>query len=221
MRPRILTLRLIVVAFAIGVVLTVASVPVAAVSCELGWPSEPTPTHPEMFRAQDHFVVVTRYEHPLADYWTSASYAGERAAVAENYAILDGARRVIADPRPGSARPRLDGQYIHRSWCGLGWPLRSAYMVQDADSTMPAGQWVGVWRAKFGGSGYTIPLLPHWPGLLGSAFFYSMLVLASVVLLRWLCLHRRTKRNQCLACGYESVEGVETCPECGLAAARR
>jgi predicted amidophosphoribosyltransferase len=47
--------------------------------------------------------------------------------------------------------------------------------------------------------------------------FYTLLVLAPVVLWRWLRLRRRAKRKLCLGCGYELGAGVGVCPECGLA----
>ncbi|MEQ9096519.1 MAG: hypothetical protein RIE32_09675 [Phycisphaerales bacterium] len=76
-----------------------------------------------------------------------------------------------------------------------------------------------MWRFSALGRRWIVPLLPIWPGLLGNAIFYALFVLMPVVLWRGPKLRRRARRGLCLACGYELGEGVDACPECGLARA--
>ena len=64
-----------------------------------------------------------------------------------------------------------------------------------------------------------LPLIPIWPGLLGSTLFYSLLWLPVVFVAGGLGVVRRRFRrakNRCTQCGY-SLHKLEadTCPECG------
>jgi hypothetical protein len=124
---------------------------------------------------------------------------------------------VEADPRPAFARPVMDGTVRTSTHYLAGWPWRSAWGTTTTYPLPPGSPFKGLWRPTAFGRDWRVPYLPLWWGLLANVMFYTLLVLAPVVLWRWLRLRRRAKRKLCLGCGYELGAGVGVCPECGLA----
>ncbi|NRA59017.1 MAG: hypothetical protein HRU13_12970 [Phycisphaerales bacterium] len=120
------------------------------------------------------------------------------------------------DPRPRAIRwPPSIGRRETR-YVKAGWPLRSASRGHIwAEAPVDREAW-GVSDAEVFGYRFSLSTRPVWPGLLGNALFYTLLVLTPVVLRRWRTLRRRARRGLCLACAYELGEGIGACPECGL-----
>lgn len=216
-RPRILTGRLIVVAVVLGVVLAVVSVPVGAVVGAFPQMSAVMHQRAGHFYRDGQIVVFERRWSPVSERWSS--YSAPRSIDTQVLSRFDPARvpLVARDPRPAIARTDMDGTVRSLVHYRAGWPWRSAGGVTTTFPLPPGGPFEGVWRPSALGRDWTVPYLPYWPGLLANITFYTLLVLASVVLWRWLRLRRRARRNLCLACGYELGAGVGVCPECGLA----
>ncbi len=215
--PRVITWRLVVVSLVVGVVLAVGSVPGTLIADYLIGPPPPMSRSPEplifdgeMYRVHDRrtptstFMFVVMEDYGLAD-----------AEIAQ--LIEDGVRVGEADPRPRGIRALMDTHGGTAFRLSRGWPLRSAYCLDWFASKDNQSLTRGAWNLSMSGRDWKIPFLPLWPGLLGNAMLYTLVVLVSRVLLRWYTLRRRARRGLCQACAYELGEGVTACPECGLA----
>ncbi|HLO40300.1 MAG TPA: hypothetical protein VK176_04695 [Phycisphaerales bacterium] len=65
-----------------------------------------------------------------------------------------------------------------------------------------------------------VPVLPIWPGFIANTLIYAAawwLVIGLVPLLRILTKSQRSRRRQCIACGYDrcALAPDAPCPECG------
>ncbi len=218
-RPRVMTWRLVIVSLVVGVVLAVASVPVAAVIVAHTRSRIRVYDLVERFERDGHMVYVRHYNYTLglAAWWSSGSEPISDTPVLAAQFNLPGMRRVEHDSRPRDVRTVFDGKFRTAESYRAGFPFHSAKALGRAshDENFSAG----MWRTTVRGERCSIPYLPHWPGLLGNVLFYTLLVLVPLVLLRWRKLRRRARRGLCVACGYELGEGVGACPECGLARA--
>jgi hypothetical protein len=65
-----------------------------------------------------------------------------------------------------------------------------------------------------------MPWRPIWSGLSANTLVYAAMLLApwmGLRLARSARRHHRTKRGRCAGCGYQLDDGMERCPECGMA----
>ncbi|MEQ9096520.1 MAG: hypothetical protein RIE32_09680 [Phycisphaerales bacterium] len=218
-RPRVLTWRLVIVSLVVGVVLAVVSVPVGAVAGRVhqawqsGWP--PPDWQGEIDR-RDHVVFIARYE------WIGWTMTGsELVPTPLNPAWEDSRSRWIEpreDPRPPFARTGLAGREGSVYHFSAGWPTAAAAgreVIEPATGLRRERLALITVRGQF----VRLPLRPIWLGLGANALFFALLVLVLTCLLRARRIRRRAGRGLCLACGYELGEGVDACPECGLARA--
>lgn len=222
-RPRIVTVRLAVVALVLGALLAVVGVPVAAVAMQHQgrsgpWAGLASPVFgvAEHFHRQGHMVVWARRDFATGTVWEASSGPEEAGWLLAMALATPNAQSVDRDARPPALQTPLDGdEHLVEWWC-VGWPLEAATGVER---WQPGGiaRASALWKPVAVGQAWVVPLRPRWLGLLGNTLFYALLVLTPVVLVRWWRVRRRTKRNQCIACGYELGAGVTVCPECGLA----
>ena len=210
---------MVAAALLVGVVLAVVSVPVVALVFHLGWLSGGSSNETvARYGADGHVVIVTREARSLGTVWFAGS-GPEGSPLVVAMASNDTGRaatRVDADPRPRPMRVPFDGAEHRVSSLRLGWPFESAYGLRAGSSATQARRVVGLAELDLLSNTWLTPYLPYWPGLLGNVFFYAMLALAPMLLLRWRRTRRRIRRGSCIACGYELGGGVTVCPECGL-----
>lgn len=219
-----ITARLVVVSLVVGVVLAVVSWPASVMIAARGPATTSQLKVVEFFVHEETKAYYTRQIQATRTLWLGFEYdAGfnpptvRRGLSPEAFAQAMGASLVPSSPLPGRTRAALGGLTDTVEYYEVGWPWRVAWGVhgnlyQPAKSTD-----VGLWRIVALGDVWLVPYLPRWPGLLGNTLFYAALVLMPLALLRWHKLRRRATRGLCVACGYESGEGVRVCPECGLA----
>ncbi|UYV11810.1 MAG: hypothetical protein NCW75_10930 [Phycisphaera sp.] len=220
-RPRILSIRLIAVALVLGVVLAVASVPVAAVAARLpraigingAWDKG------ARFYDETSGVRYQRQDGPLATIWEAKRRAPFGNYQLRAYASRPAMQQVTADPRPRYAQLELVGGEGEAAVYAVGWPMRTAYAT-TTDGSHPANRGTPLWEPRAFGETWPVPYGVWWPGLVMNSAFYAALTLGMMVLLRWMRLCWRMMRGRCVACGYELGAGIHTCPECGLAAER-
>ncbi len=218
-RPRVISVRLVVVSLVVGVVLAVVSVVVS--DAMLG----PVPA------TLRDWTSVGRYEEGgrTAYAFRSGSGPGVRwwlwgaADDGELEPIVPALRAITTevhkDPRPRSARWLLEDGEREVNLVQAGWPLRCASRGEMWVAGVGTTERWGKLDARLFGRELSLSTRPIWPGLLGNTLFYALLVLTPFALLRWRRLRRRARRGLCVACGYELGEGIGACPECGLARA--
>ncbi|UYV11229.1 MAG: hypothetical protein NCW75_07920 [Phycisphaera sp.] len=215
--PRMLTVRLVVVALMVGVVLAVGSAVVASVV----WHSSPlavrSPDFSAVFLCDGQAIIMQRHDYVGVNTWSTATTPRLDDETLRYFVEMGSARAVDAAPRPRDIRTPLDGRRGSTISYRFGWPMRAAHHNGRNASGSHASQWKGGYSVTAFGRDWTIPTLPLWPGLLGNTLFYALLVLTPLALLRWRKLRRRVKCGLCAACGYELGEGIGACPECGLA----
>ncbi|MEO1278512.1 MAG: hypothetical protein AAFV77_06125 [Planctomycetota bacterium] len=225
-RPRVCTLRLVLVSLVFGVVLAVGSLPASIAFDRVGWPSTGGARHEQYVLYGGWLIGIEQTRIGIGSTW---SHSRSDASLVHNGfapANVRSAKRVTVDPRPYYAQAWLDTHGGFVISYRTGWPFDAAYgcikqaTQQEPTMYLPSPQSVeGLWDASVGGRRVMVPYLPYWPGLLGNTLFYALVVLALLGLLRRYKLRRRARRGLCLACAYELGEGVEACPECGLARA--
>ncbi|MFI4915037.1 MAG: hypothetical protein ACIAS6_00845 [Phycisphaerales bacterium JB060] len=225
-RPRVITWRLVLVSLVVGVVLAVVSVGVGAALA--GRPWMPTPrqtsatyfTDEQQIRAESHRALGFSMRN-----WNVL----ELGVVRDRQAYMAAFPNVVQeDPRPPHVAAILEAEGGGVLDFRAGWPLLASrghlhVVVRGVQPGTPppsaSGGPPGLWMFQLFGEDWVVPYLPLWPGLLGNTLFYTLLVLTPIIFWRWQKLRRRTKRGLCVACGYELGEGVDACPECGLARA--
>ena len=216
-RPRVITRRLLIVSLVIGVVLAVGSVPV-------GVALDRVPLITSVGNTTSKSVL---YGELLIDMWSDSaptldkrrlSQSGGWAEPARSHMLEIGAAVDIDhDPRPGRARAWLQRHGDQVFVFAIGWPFRAAEGQLQTSTGGIRTREIGLLHFRAFGGYWTLPYLPLWPGLLGNTLFYAILIFAPIAVLRRRTLRRRARRGLCLACAYELGEGVEACPECGLA----
>lgn len=204
------------VSLAVGVLLAVVSVPVAAVVTDLQIANGSARSLTEDLVGGEHQVVTTKDRATCGTVW-------HRSRV-----LLNPGRQTIIsfDQSPDSAKvfrvvPKIIWlkQYGHARTASLwlvGWPVRSVYGVRRTGPPLATVQRVGMAELVVLGRSWSFPWIPYPLGLLANAFIYALLSLAVMAMLRWWRVQRRIRRRWCAACGYKLGEGVGTCPECGL-----
>lgn len=225
--PRVITWRLVVVSLVVGVVLAVGSVPVGVFVTDLPWATTTFTNRVDWYVYDAKMLVHRQSQAATFDSW---SWTIEPDGLHSGWsppADFSTPIWVDVDPRPERAASWLDAKGGGVFTVTAGWPMRAAYgelRTSDAwlDGSRASSEQVdvGIWYPRVFGRYFNLPYLPLWVGLLGNALFYVLVVLVPVVLLRWHKLRRRARRGLCLACAYELGEGVEACPECGLAKSR-
>ncbi|MEQ8845002.1 MAG: hypothetical protein RIB58_09125 [Phycisphaerales bacterium] len=217
--PRVITWRLVLLALVVGVVLAVGSVPVGSA---VRWlPAYSGGSHDELEALYDPDAPAA-YRRS-GDWWSTRWHGDAGPSPSVETAILFArfinGQRVHASPLPAPAQAMLDGGAASVDFIGVGWPWRAAWGAIASPPSGPPGMVRGLWHPTVFGYHLQVPYFPLWPGLLGNTLFYGALALIPLALLRWHKLRRRARRGLCLACAYELGEGVEACPECGLARA--
>ncbi|NRA58474.1 MAG: hypothetical protein HRU13_10225 [Phycisphaerales bacterium] len=223
-RPRVITWRLVLVSLVVGLVLAVVSVPASLARGALAGSSWHYAHNPRPV-IYDGRVYRTYTSNRPTLTLTYVNMYHDAGAVEIKQLIADGMPVRQTDPRPRAVRAWMDTHGGEVTRTSVGWPLRTAYTqtCQSARGWASSQPWnfhvltMGAWEITAFGRDWTIPYLPLWPGLLGNAVFYGMLLLLCSADLRRRKLRRRAKRGLCLACAYELGEGVTACPECGLA----
>lgn len=216
-RPRVITARLVIVSLVVGVVLAVGSVPMCDVVFERLRQGGDDSSRVCWLEQGGHKALVYRYGNGQGVLWWAASGPSDSSRVDRLTRISAGAVESRTDPRPRAIRWPLDVGDREARYTEVGWPLRSASRGRIfAQAPNVVDEW-GVRGATVLGRTVSLSTRPIWPGLLGNTLFYAVLVLVPLALLRWRKLRRRATRGLCVACGYESGDGVRVCPECGLA----
>ncbi|MEQ8316733.1 MAG: zinc ribbon domain-containing protein [Phycisphaerales bacterium] len=223
-RPRVITWRLVIVSLVVGVVLAAGSVVVGAAPYDP--PGLPLPRQTTAFYFAGQHMTTAKTSHTIgADVriWRM-QYVGETGDPSAHRRAISNV--VDEDPRPPAIAELLDEHGGGVMALETGWPLRAAHgrlhvtILPAAPAASPPGASAstpGLWMFRALGRDWSVPYLPLWPGLLGNTLFYGVLVLTPFSLVRWRRLRRRARRGLCPACGYELGDGVEACPECGLA----
>ena len=218
-RPRVITWRLVAVSLVVGVVLGVATVPVGAAYARSGAGAASGSGGIDRFAHQAEQSLYQRRRGNAWTRWGCTRFSSPGGQMIMDYAQDRGLTPLWRCPLPQRARELPAGAWQRVEVLYAGWPWRTSYgMAERLSARYPTAS-VGLWRFTAFGVDWALPYLPFWPGLLGNTLFYGMLVLPLPALSRWRTLRRRAKRGLCLACAYELGEGVDACPECGLARA--
>ncbi|MCW5757791.1 MAG: hypothetical protein KIT54_11195 [Phycisphaeraceae bacterium] len=213
----------------LGLALSIASVPVAAVLAQFG----PAYTGRgrlflSFFRAPDgtHYAVEELR-------WIDANSQAHRPslmnlrrceAVSQPgvYAVPGGGRmnmNVLVlehDMRPAFLRrPPARGFTIVEAF-SAGWPMHAAHSMAHLEAHPGTGRRErGLLHFSMLGRDLTVPVLPIWTGLLGNTLLYGGALLAAWWFLHGWRIARRLASNQCPDCGYPLDTGMSRCPECG------
>lgn len=180
-----------------GIVLAVASVPVAALAPgSLQWVHSGILDTEEPVSIDDGRWFGRRFLMAHVGYHTGA-----------HFDFIDPAD----DPRPAFAVAPGERWYV-LEYTSAGWPWLAAEGRNVRGSGPPEFllEVTVFWKDR------SIPLRPIWPGLLANTLFYATITLALLAGLRLIRTHRRRKRGRCVACNYKLGEGISVCPECGL-----
>jgi len=217
-KPRMVTLRMVLVSVVMGVVLAVASVPVAVAIEQICHASPPFPDSviEVIVDHGDRVTSVDCYSTVGYRIWNSWNSGDVEIVVRLN----PEARPVEHDPRPDFAiacRGQSGDGDIFMMCMYAGWPMSAA-----------KGRWWGTqagtdqeffYEPQLFGVVWQIPIYPNWSGALANTLFYAIIVLVLLAAGRFTRMQRRRKLGRCVACGYELGLGVGVCPECGLASA--
>ncbi len=128
------------------------------------------------------------------------------------------------DPRPRFARPDFPGYPRGYGYLASGWPLPAAegrHVIDHGPSPSTQGfRYERMYVLGFAGLDAEIPLRPIWLGLAANTVFYAAMTFPVLVVWRWRRTRRRRKKGRCVACGYQLDAHAQegVCPECGLAA---
>lgn len=220
-KHRIVTRRMLVVSVVVGVVLAVASVPVASLAVIATRPNwrgyAPNTQWKGDIDRPDHVEIIEMHRGPGERYWATIQVL--KPLELKDQVMLSRWIEPGDDPRPRYARRRFAGIDVGVQVYAYGWPMRAAY---GRSSTMPLPS--GGYTYSLDGLNETwirselirFPLRPIWTGLVGNTAFYAAITLGLLVGVRVLRTRRRRARGRCVACGYELGDGVGVCPECGL-----
>lgn len=215
-KHRIVTRRVLLASLVVGVVLAVASVPVAAVALVYLPPGN---AEPEIsFDAVEHQPVLIRaHRYPTAAVWMAESIpADPRAGAAE--ADLTFGPGFSSDV---SALPEMSGMAVlpdgHMWVSRAGWPMHAATAFKIEGPPQAATGVVGGLAMTVRGDYIVVPYVPLARGVIANTLFYSAITFMVIAGLGLLRTRRRRARGLCLACGYKIDDGMSECPECGMA----
>lgn len=233
-KPRTL-LRAAAACLLIGLVLSVLSVPVAAlVSQRWGAFASGSSMVGEMHRipdagGDDGVYFLTEHQRPTATTGGTTTGGGRgvlmrlrastRAAPSYAQQFLEGPNELephATDPRPAFLRSPPPEGYATVEALSAGWPWHAAYGLRYRSRGAPTIE-NGLIALPLGGSSAMLPWRPIWRGLAGNTPVYAALVLAGWAAFGLVRSARRRKRGACAACGYPLDEGMHRCPECGEA----
>lgn len=215
-KHRIVTRRVLVVSLVVGVMLAVASVPVAAVVLVFLPPGNAEPEVGfDVVERQPVLIRVHRY--PTAAVWMAESMpADPRVGVTEaNLTFGPGYS-------PGvSAIPEMSGMAVlpdgHMWVARAGWPWHAATSFKIEGPPQAATGVVGGLEMTVRGDYIVVPYVPVARGAIANTVFYAALTFVVIAGLGLVRTRRRRARGQCLACGYKIDDGMSECPECGTA----
>ncbi len=185
-KPQLIAARMVLTSLALGLALAVASVPVLAWAAGFVPESWQRTTVNDALHNQDHIVLTQRTEAVVSTLWFTVSEPLGQSATTLRLAWLEDARHAEEDLRPMRVRTALDGRHRSRSEWRVGWPWRAAY--GQTDQLMGpdhAAQSRGLWAGNLYGRALSVPYFPMWPGLLGNALVFGVLVLAARVCWHW------------------------------------
>lgn len=215
-----------VVCLVLGLLLTVASVPVSAV-LHRWWG---TPLYQQQatidvyMEYENHFVVTSWTYDPGTGSWFTIYSPLPAGARVQDSSLYSGEQMVTDDPRPAFARMGYPGRERMVAVFQSGFPFLSAQGRRL--STMGRTSWADgtasdewLWLPTVRGDLYIIPFRPMWFGLLGNILVYTLCLLGVLTAWRWWRRSRRTKEGHCEACGYDLAGIKGKCPECGASRA--
>lgn len=208
---------MLLVSLMVGVVLAVLSVPVSAVVLVYG----PQGSAPTSFG----FDVVER--QPIlvhADRYTTATVWRVEAVpfdYRDNPADVELTFGPGFSPNVG-ALPEMSGMALLPNgsmWVmRTGWPMHAATAFEILGPPQASTGVVGGLAMTLGSDYIVVPYMPLATGAIANTLFYAALTFVLLATVRLLRTRRRSRRGQCLACGYELDDDMAVCPECGLAA---
>lgn len=212
---RTVTRRVLLVSVVVGVVLAVASVPVAAVMlvyAPLGGPS--TELGFDAVDGQPVLINVSRY--PTATLWQVQSVPSEVPVDIANADLAFGpgyTSNIGTLPEMSGMAVLPDGtMWVFRA----GWPVHAATAFKVLGPPEASTGVVGGIAMTARGDYIVVPYIPLALGMIANTLFYATLAFAAIAGLGLLRTRRRRARGQCLACGYALDDGMSECPECGL-----
>ncbi|OAB57643.1 hypothetical protein AY599_07345 [Leptolyngbya valderiana BDU 20041] len=207
----IVTTRMVIMSVAVGVVLSVASVPVGVLIGQARQtPPFPAPVIRVTLDRGDYGVRIDRHDSFGYEIWNAWN-----VRFRPNRQLPSHFKMTSHDPRPEYAAIASDDPDLWVMCIRAGWPLHAAQGRSWSTTTSNNEQFLPE-PVPFGRD-WTLPVGPIWLGLLGNTIFFAAITLALLVGLRLVRTRRRRARGRCVACNYELGEGIGVCPECGLA----
>ncbi|NRA59286.1 MAG: hypothetical protein HRU13_14340 [Phycisphaerales bacterium] len=217
-RPRVISVRAVVVSLLFAVVVAVGSVPLLAWRAQhaatlYGWPGT------SQFEFDDPSATRTTVSHrSLLGYtdWMHAptgSVWGTRPPAP-----------VPSDPRPSWARPVSEPWPTWHFANEAGFPFKSARGWYEVPST--GRQIIGPFflsdrpsrmmsiHTNFGNDP-EVPIVPLWSGLIANTLVFFAIPFVPWTILRHRRLARIERLGLCYKCRYEFPRDIKTCPECG------
>ena len=217
----------------IGLVLSIASLPVAAIASQLGKAHGPQSTTTLNFYRADDGTAYQISER----FWTDPSqsrlhqpslmrFQQSEAVPQPGVFTGPGPSLMVTNPRFSIYDPRLPrlrsspaSGYDMVEGYSAGWPMHVAYSIAHLQAPPGTGRREhGLLRLGIRGhwgAALVFPALPIWTGLIGNTLIYG----GALALAWWLLIGRRKlqriSRDQCGACGYTLDAGMSRCPECG------
>jgi len=216
-KHRIVTRRVLLLSLVLGLVLAVASVPVAAVVLVFLPPGNAEPEIGfDVVERQPVLIRVHRYP-------TAAVWMAESMPLAPQIDAADAELNFGPGYSPGvSAIPEMSGMAVlpdgHMWVARAGWPMHAATAFKIEGPPQAATGVVGGLAMTVRGDYIVVPYVPLARGAIANTVFYAALTFVVIAGLGLVRTRQRRARGQCLACGYKLDDGMCECPECGLAA---
>ena len=217
---------------AIGVALSIVSVPVAAlVSQRWGAFSGGSAMLGDMYRLRDDGVYFLTEHHSPRVHSAGGTTGGQRGIImrlrsstqagplyAQQFLEGPNALEPLAtDPRPPFLRSPPREGYTTVEGVSAGWPWHAAFGLRHRAGGKPSLD-EGLVTLPMSSRGDMLPWRPIWGGLAANTLLYSAVVLAMWAGYRVMRVVLRRRRGGCTGCGYPLDDGMTRCPECGKAA---